>query len=146
MKVSATAKYVKVSPQKVRLVADQVRGKNAQEATDLLKITNKRASSPITKVILSAIANAENNYNLKKSGLVIDSLKIDQGPTLKRFQPRARGAANRVLHRTCHINVVLSGEDRIGSTKSQNDESQVKNNEKTQAEASKKSAKQAEAK
>jgi len=107
MKVQAKSKYIRISPRKVRLVIDLVRGMKAEKALSMLKFTKKAAASEVAKTIKSAIANAEHNFNLKKKDLVISEIKADEGPTLKRFQPRARGVAYEIKKRTSHIFVSL---------------------------------------
>ena len=107
MKVKAQAKYIRISPRKTRLVVDLVRGKKAEEAITMLKFVPKAASKPVSKVIKSAVANAEHNFNLRKKDLVISEIRADEGPTLKRFQPRARGIAYEIKKRTSHITVTV---------------------------------------
>ena len=103
----ATAKYIRISPFKVRVVLDVIRGKSYTEAAAILKNTNKAASADILKVLNSAAANAENNQNLSKSDLYVAECYADQGPTLKRIQPVSKGRAHRILKRTSHITVIL---------------------------------------
>ncbi len=103
----AVAKYVRISPYKVRVVLDIIRGKGYREAVAILENTPKSASDPIRKVIMSAAANAENNLGLSKDNLFVAECYADQGPTLKRVMPRAQGRAFRILKRTSHITVVL---------------------------------------
>ncbi|MFZ5826167.1 MAG: 50S ribosomal protein L22 [Bacillota bacterium] len=107
MEVKASARYIRISPRKVRVVIDLVRGKSVSEALTLLKFIPKRASEPIAKVIASAAANAEHNFNLNKDNLVVSQAFVDQGPTLKRFHPRQRGQAFPILKRTSHITVAV---------------------------------------
>ncbi len=108
MKVMAKAKMVRISPRKVNLVADLVRGQSIENAQQILANTNKGATVTIGKVLDSAIANAENNLNLKRKDLVVESVLIGAGPTLKRIRPRSRGQANRILKRTSHITIILN--------------------------------------
>jgi len=103
----AVAKYIRISPRKVRQVVDLIRGKDVNEALAILKFTPKRASLPVTKVVKSAAANAEHNYDMNKDDLYVAACYVDQGPTLKRWQPRARGRADLLRHRTSHITVIL---------------------------------------
>ncbi len=103
----ATAKYIRISPFKVRVVLDVIRGKSYTEAVAILKNTNKAASADILKVLNSAAANAENNQNLSKSDLYVAECFAGQGPTLKRIQPVSKGRAHRILKRTSHITVIL---------------------------------------
>ena len=110
MEAKATAKFVRVSPRKAGQVCDLVRGKNVDEALAILKYTPRGAASIIAKVVKSAKANAENNHEMDVEKLYIDSIVANQGPTIKRFMPRAKGSASRILKRTSHINVVVSDE------------------------------------
>lgn len=103
----AVAKHVRISPYKVRIVLDIIRGKGYKEAVAILENTPKSASEPIRKVLLSAGANAENNLGMSKDNLFVAECYADQGPTLKRVRPRAQGRAFRILKRTSHITVVL---------------------------------------
>ena len=103
----AVAKHVRISPYKVRIVLDIIRGKGYREALAILENTPKAASEPIKKVLMSAGANAENNLGMSKDNLFVAACYADQGPTLKRVMPRAQGRAFRILKRTSHITVVL---------------------------------------
>ena len=103
----AIAKYLRISPFKVRVVLDVIRGKSYVEAVAILKNTNKAASPLILKVLESAAANAENNLNLAKSDLYVAECYADQGPTLKRIQPVSKGRAHRILKRTSHVPIVV---------------------------------------
>jgi large subunit ribosomal protein L22 len=107
MEAQATAKYVRMTPRKVRFVMDTIRGKYADEALALLKFTSNHAAADIAKVLRSAMANAENNFGLDPDSLRIARCWVDVGPTLKRVQPRAQGRAYRILKRTSHITVVV---------------------------------------
>ncbi len=108
MQAKAVAKYIRISPRKVMQVADLVRGKKIGEALAILKFTPKGSALPIEKVVKSAIANAEHNYEMDTDALYISQIHIDQGPTLKRFKPRAMGRADLIRKRTSHITVVVS--------------------------------------
>lgn len=108
--VRAVAKYIRTSPRKMRLVADLIRGKSAQEAWNILEFTPKRATGPMKKVLESAIANAQNNNDLAPETLTVWRVMVDEGPTLKRFTPRARGRASAIKKRTCHITLVVAPE------------------------------------
>ncbi len=111
MEVAAKLKGARISAQKARLVADQVRGKGVEDALDLLTYSNKKAAHIIKKVLDSAIANAENNEGADVDELKISSIYVDEGMTMKRLRPRAKGRADRILKRTCHITVkVADGE------------------------------------
>ena len=103
--VSATAKYVRVSPRKARLMADLIRGKSVKDAKAILALTPLGASPIVGKVLASAVANAENNQSLSPDELVVARAYVDEGPTLKRFRPRAMGRASRIRKRTSHITV-----------------------------------------
>lgn len=103
----AVAKHVRISPYKVRIVLDIIRGKGYREAVAILENTPKSASEPVKKVLMSAAANAEHNLGLSKDNLFVAACFADQGPTLKRVMPRAQGRAFRILKRTSHITVVL---------------------------------------
>ncbi len=105
MEVHAKAKHIRIAPRKVRLVADLVRGKDIGEALAILRLTQKRGTEPIEKVVLSAVANAENNNKMDAEKLYISEIRVDEGPTLKRFRPRAQGRASRINKRTSHITV-----------------------------------------
>lgn len=107
MEAKAVAKYVRISPRKARIVLDLIRGKNVQEALAILKYTPKAAAPVIEKVVKSAAANAEHNYNLDGDDLFVAETFANEGPTLKRFRPRAQGRASRINKRTSHITVVL---------------------------------------
>ncbi|WP_019535595.1 50S ribosomal protein L22 [Paenibacillus ginsengihumi] len=104
----AIARYVRIAPRKVRLVVDLIRGKQVGEAIAILRHTPKAASPVVEKLLNSAIANAEHNYSMDPNSLVISKVYVDQGPTLKRFRPRAQGRAMRINKRTSHITVVVS--------------------------------------
>ncbi len=107
MEARAIARYLRVSPLKARQVADLVRGKDVSEALGILRYTNKKASPLISKVVKSALANAEHNYDMDSDELYISEIQINEGPTLKRMKPRAYGRADVRRHRTSHISVVL---------------------------------------
>ena len=101
----ARATYVRVTPMKARRIVDLIRGKDAQDALAMLKFAPQAASEPVAKVLASAIANAENNFSLDADTLVISRAYVDEGPTLKRFRPRAQGRAYRIRKRTSHITI-----------------------------------------
>ncbi len=112
MRVKATAKYVRTSPQKARLVADLVRGKRVDEAIAILRFTNKAVARDLASVVKSAAANAENNFEMDRDDLVIAAFYADDGPSLKRLRPRARGRADRLVKRTSHLTVIV--DDAVG--------------------------------
>jgi len=116
MEVKAIAKHIRISPRKVRLVAGLVRGMEAVKALDQLKFINKQAAGPIGKLLNSVIANATNNFELEKNNLYIKEIKVDEGATLKRWMPKARGRATPIRKRTSHITVIL--EELVASGKS----------------------------
>ncbi len=106
--VRAQAKYVHSSARKARLVADTIRNRSVPEARTILAFTQKAVARDVEKVLRSAVANAEANHGLDGDGLVIAAVYADEGPTLKRFQPRARGRVGRIFKRTCHITIKLT--------------------------------------
>ena len=108
MEVQAIHKHAKISPQKVRLVADQIRGLSAEKAVELLHFSTKKAAGLMKKVLDSAIANAEHNLGADIDELKVSTVFVDEGPVLRRFKARARGRANRIIKRTCHITVKVS--------------------------------------
>lgn len=106
--VKATAKYVRVSPPKVRQLTRIIKGEHVDEARRVLMFSEKGAAKPVLKVLNSAIANAENNDALDPDDLVVANAFVDEGPTLRRYQPRALGRAYRIRKRTSHITVVVA--------------------------------------
>ncbi|CEH30953.1 MULTISPECIES: 50S ribosomal protein L22 [Aneurinibacillus] len=108
MEAKAVARNIRIAPRKMRLVVDLIRGKQVGEAIAILKHTPKASSPVVEKVLMSAIANAEHNMNLDANNLVISKVFVDEGPTLKRFRPRAMGRASRINKRTSHVTVILS--------------------------------------
>ena len=108
MKVKAQARYVRQSPYKVRRVLDLVRGLPVEEAEHVLRLTQRGATEPVAKVLKSAVANAEHNHALDADELVVSEAFADEGPTLKRWRPRARGRATRIRKRTSHITIVVA--------------------------------------
>lgn len=107
MEAKAVAKYVRIAPRKVRVVMDLIRGKDVAEAFAILKFTPKVGADAIEKVLKSAVANAENNFDMDVDNLYVSSAYVDQGPTLKRIHPRSRGQAFKILKRTSHITVIV---------------------------------------
>jgi large subunit ribosomal protein L22 len=108
MSTSAKLTNTRLSPQKMRLVADQVRGLPVEKAIDVLTFSNKKAAAVIKKVLESAIANAEHNDGADIDELKISEILVDAGPTMKRLRPRARGRADRIIKRTSHVKVTVS--------------------------------------
>jgi large subunit ribosomal protein L22 len=104
----ARASQVNVTPMKARRVIDLIRNKPASDALSVLKFAPQAASAPVAKVLASAIANAENNFDLDPETLIVSRAFVDEGPTLKRFQPRAQGRAFRIRKRTSHITVIVA--------------------------------------
>jgi large subunit ribosomal protein L22 len=99
---------VRTAPRKVRVVADQIRGLEVEEAIALLEFSPRGASVPVLKLLRSAAANAENNYDLDPEEMRIEAISVDEGPTLRRYRPRARGRATRIDRKTCHVKVALT--------------------------------------
>ncbi len=112
MRVSSTAKYVRLSAQKCRLVVDQIRAKPVERALEILEFSAKKSATPVKKVLDSAIANAEHNEGADIDELWVDQAMVDQAPMLKRFRPRAKGRGARILKRSCHITLSVSDEPR----------------------------------
>ncbi len=108
MEAKAVAKYVRIAPRKVRVVMNLIRGKNVADAFAILKFTPKVGAEVIEKVLKSAVANAENNFDMNVDKLYVSSAYVDQGPTLKRIHPRSRGQAFSILKRTSHVTVVVA--------------------------------------
>jgi len=111
MKVRAEAKYIRQSPYKVRRVLDNVRGLPVEDARDVLELTNRRAADPILKVLNSAVANAEHNHAIDEEELFVSEAYANEGPTLNRWRPRARGRATRIRKRTSHITIILADDE-----------------------------------
>lgn len=110
MEVAAIHKYAKISAQKARLVADQIRGLKVENAMNILNFSTKKGADLIKKVLNSAIANAEHNEGADIDVLKVSKVFVNEGPTQKRTMPRARGRADRILKRSCHITVMVSDE------------------------------------
>ncbi|MFD0944139.1 50S ribosomal protein L22 [Savagea faecisuis] len=104
----ATAQTVRIAPRKVRLVVDLIRGKKVGEAIAILQLTPRAASPVVEKLLKSAIANAEHNYEMNAEDLFVSEVFVDEGPTMKRFRPRAQGRASGINKRTSHITLVVS--------------------------------------
>jgi large subunit ribosomal protein L22 len=112
VEVRAVARNIRISPQKVRLVIDTIRGKPVSEALAILRFLPHKATGPVAKVVKSASANAENNFDMDPDDLMVARIYADESRTLKRYRPRARGRANQILKRSSHITVVVSERDR----------------------------------
>ena len=108
MEARAIAKYLRISPRKTRLCADLIRGKRAGEAVNILSHTPKAGARMISKVVQSALANARQDKSIDVDTLYVKTVFVNQGPTLKRWQPKPMGRAGRIRKRTCHVTVVLS--------------------------------------
>ena len=126
MQVTAIAKNIRTSPQKVRLVVDQIKKMKPQDAIAILDFTNKRVSLPIKKVMSSAVANAKHNFGIDQNALVIKSIQVTQGPMSKRYRPVSRGRAHSILRRTSHITVVLEGQESKTNKSNTSDKSDKK--------------------
>lgn len=109
----ATARYIRMSPTKARQVVDLIRGRHVEDARRVLTFNDRAASEPVLKVLNSAIANAEANRGLPGDELIVARAWVDEGPTLKRFRPRAQGRATRIRKRTCHISVVVGRDEEL---------------------------------
>ena len=107
----AQVRYANLTPMKARRVVNLIRGRSAADAASILRFSPQAASEPVAKLLASAVANAENNQGLDPSSLIVDTIYVDEGPTLKRFQPRAQGRAFRIRKRTCHITIELVSVD-----------------------------------
>ncbi|HSG62908.1 MAG TPA: 50S ribosomal protein L22 [Pseudomonadales bacterium] len=112
MEVAASLKGARISAQKARLVADQVRGKSVEDALNLLSFSTKKGADIIKKVLNSAIANAEHNEGADIDELKVSTIFVDEGMTMKRIKPRAKGRADRIFKRTCHITVKVADSNR----------------------------------
>lgn len=107
MEAKAIARHIRIAPRKIRIVIDLIRGKNVGEAIAILKYTPKVGAEVVEKVLKSAVANAEHNYDLNTDALYVSQAFVDQGPTLKRIHPRSRGQAFKILKRTSHVTLVV---------------------------------------
>ena len=108
MEAKAIARYVRVSPRKARIVVDQVLGKDVIAAQEILAFNERAISEVVAKVVNSAAANAQDRFGLRPESLVIKAAYVDEGPTMKRFRPRAKGAASKIRKRTSHITVIVA--------------------------------------
>ncbi|MFI0447547.1 50S ribosomal protein L22 [Actinomadura sp. 6N118] len=115
MEARAQARFIRVTPMKARRVVDLIRGLPAAEAQAVLRFAPQAASEPVGKVLASAIANAEHNFKLDTDTLVVSAAWVDEGPTLKRFRPRAQGRAYRINKRTSHITVVVAPQGEVAA-------------------------------
>ncbi|MGE4554641.1 MAG: 50S ribosomal protein L22 [Candidatus Paceibacterota bacterium] len=120
MEVKAVLRYLRISPRKVRLVANLIKGKTVKEAENSLRVLKKRAREPLLKLLKSAVSNAKHNFNLSPENLFISELRVDEGPALKRWMPRARGSASLIKKRSSHVYLVLkeiSEENKVNNKK-----------------------------
>ena len=108
MEAKAIARYVRVSPRKARIVVDLVRGKSVAQAREILAFTNRAIAETVEKTLNSAAANAEHLHNVDAESLYVKACYVDEGPTMKRFRPRAKGAASRINKRTSHITIIVA--------------------------------------
>ncbi len=108
MEARAIARYVRVSPRKARVVVDLVRGKSVPQAREILAFTNRAIAETVEKTLNSAVANAENQYHVDGDSLYVKTCYVDEGPTMKRIRPRAKGSASRIRKRTSHITIIVS--------------------------------------
>ena len=118
-RAKATVRYARLTPMKARRVVNLIRGRSVADAASILQFSPQAASEPVAKLLASAVANAENNQGIDPTTLIVDVAYVDEGPTLKRFQPRAQGRAFRIRKRTCHITIELVSVDaNAGQSKS----------------------------
>ena len=110
LEAKAILRYARISSRKVKIVADLIRGKKVDEALAIVKFTPKASSEILEKLLKSAIANAENNHGMNRGNLIVSEIYANQGPTLKRIRPAAKGSAVRIRKRTCHITIVVKEE------------------------------------
>lgn len=143
MEVKAVAKYIKVQPRKVRIVANEVRGKAAQQMVDVLRFHPSKGAFYLRKVIVSAMANAQENHSVNPENLRISAIMVDEGPKTKRIIARAMGRANRILKKTSHITVVVEEYEPAGAVKPHG--TKAKSRPKFEAPKAKKGKKDAEA-
>ena len=108
METRAIARFVRISPRKARVVVDLIRGKSVPQAREILAFTNRAIAETVEKTLNSAVANAENQYHVDGDSLYVKTCYVDEGPTMKRFRPRAKGAASRINKRTSHITIIVA--------------------------------------
>lgn len=111
LEARAILRYARISSRKVKIVADLIRGKKVDEALAIIKFTPKASSEVLEKLLKSAISNAENNHGMNRGNLIVSEIYANQGPTLKRIRPAAKGSAVRIRKRTCHITIVVKEEN-----------------------------------
>ncbi len=138
MEVEAKLRYLRTSPRKMRLVADLIRGASLKEAEEILRFTTKRPTKPVLKLLRSAAANAEHNFNLKRENLYVMEIKVDGGPILKRFRPRAKGSISPIQKKTSHVSVKLKEYEETRKTEGKKGKiEKVRKQEKPKEEISK---------
>ena len=125
VKVTASLNYLRTSSRKVRLVADLIRGMDVKEAENQLKFLTKRAAEPILKLLNSAAANAQHNFNIEKDNLFVSEIQVNEGPPLKRWRARAMGRAAQIMKRTSHINLVLETKKAVKAKKKKEEKPEV---------------------
>lgn len=125
MKVTASLNYLRTSSRKVRLVADLIRGMDVKEAENQLKFLTKRAAEPILKLLNSAAANAQHNFNIEKDNLFVSEIQVNEGPPFKRWRARAMGRAAQIMKRTSHINLVLETKKAVKVKKKKEEKPEV---------------------
>lgn len=108
MEARAIARYVRISPRKARVVVDLVRGKSVEQAREILAFTNRAIAETVEKTLNSAVANADDQHHVSADALYVKEAYVDEGPTLKRIRPRAKGSASRIRKRTSHITIVVA--------------------------------------
>ena len=113
MEVRALTKYVRMSPAKIRDITRQIQGLGASDALEMLKFIPRKSARFVAKTLKSAIANAENNHNLSSESLIISKAVVDEGPSIKRYKPAARGSAHPIKKRMSHINIVLTEREAV---------------------------------
>ena len=141
--VKAYVRYLRMSPRKVRLPADLIRGMNVDNAIAQLSFMSKAAAVPVRKLLESAIANATHNFKLDRNGLFVKTIFVGQGPTLKRWRPRAMGSAAPILKRTSHITLILDSKDAPKAAKAEKKEEKAEVKEAKKTTAKKPAAKKA---
>jgi large subunit ribosomal protein L22 len=146
MRVRAQAKWVRTSARKARVVLEHIRGRSVPEARTILAFTQRAAATDIEKVLRSAVANAEANHGLDGDDLVVEAAYADEGPTLKRWKPRARGRVNRIRKRTCHVTLVLAEVPEQNTRRRPRKQAEASAAEETKAEQSKSGASRKRAK
>jgi len=132
MKVKAKLKNLRISPRKVRVSADIIRGCNIEDAIFRLDNTVKKSNEPIKRMLLSAVANAQNNFNLDKDSLVIADIQVGEGITMKRWMPRAYGRASEILKRSSHVYIILEGKESAAKPAKKKDAKSAKKEDKTE--------------